>query len=89
MQELQSEIDKLATIIETEYSNIEKLITDNQNAAANAKSEKQATERIIAEINLLKQQIELTAKDKTIAELEFEQLLSKLEIEIKSILLCA
>ena len=82
--ELQSEIDKLATIIETEYSNIEKLITDNQNAAANAKSEKQATERIIAEINLLKQQIELTAKDKTIAELEFEQLLSKLEIETKN-----
>ena len=83
-QELQSEIDKLAIIIETEYSNIEKLITDNQNAAANAKSEKQATERIIAEINLLKQQIELTAKDKTIAELEFEQLLSKLEIETKN-----
>lgn len=84
MQELQSEIDKFSTIIETEYSNIEKLITDNQNAAANANSEKQATERMIAEKNTLKQEIELTAKDKTISELEFKQLLSKLGIEINN-----
>lgn len=81
-QELQSEIDKFTAIIEKEFYNIEKQITDNQNAIANAKSEKTATQKMIVEIDFLNQEIKLTAKDKTIADLEFNQLLIKLKIDV-------